>query len=368
MIMSRAVKIISPGMLTTVQDKGRFAHQRFGVAVTGVMDRFSSEVANFLVGNDANEAVLEVTLMGPAIEILGNCAIAVTGGDLTPTIDGKPLPMWQCVHLTKGSVLRFGTLTTGARSYIAFAGGIDVPQVMGSRSTYIKGGVGGFHGRPLKAGDILGINRTLANSSSLPEIAVPECLRPRYGADVELRVVLGPQDDCFTQNGITALTAAPYTVSQQCDRMGYRLEGEPIEHKDGADIISDGIVMGSVQVPGNGQPIILMADRQTTGGYTKIATVITPDLPLIAQAKPGTRFNFRIVTMKEAQDILKLHFHWMKSLKQNCSVAAQLHTIETPVQPVIQTPPQPVSAPLVRRFSVAVDDRTYTVTISELKL
>ncbi len=362
-----AIQIISPGLLTTVQDDGRYAYQRFGMSISGVMDQFSSHVANFLVGNAPVEAVLETTLMGPSMEMQGDCVIAVTGADMAPQINGKPVPMWQTLPVSKGMVLSFAALASGARSYIAFAGGIDLPEVMGSRSTYAKAKVGGLEGRPLRAGDVLRVNR-LQKSLDLKRIRVPEQHIPKYPAQQVLRVVLGPQDDYFTKEGIDTLCTAQYTVSKECDRMGYRLEGVPIAHKESADIISDGIMIGSVQVPGNGLPIILMADRQTTGGYTKVATVISTDLPKVAQAKAGDRFRFQVVSVEESQQILVEQAKRMQALQTSC-----IPVVEAPAQQAV-TAPQPAApartaAPAMGRVihqSLTIDGVNFQVELREI--
>lgn len=370
MSKSNHIKVVRPGLLSTVQDAGRLAYQRFGVSVSGAMDRFSFDVANLLVGNDPGEAVLEVTLLGPALELLDDCAFAITGGDLSPLLNGSPAPMWQCLFAPKGSTLSFGALRAGARGYIAFAGGIDVPVVMGSRSTNAKAGIGGFEGRPLKAGDLLPINRTGVRADALPLLAVPAARRPQYPARQVLRVVLGPQDDYFTPEGIATLSAATYTVSKECDRMGYRLEGDPILHKTGADIISDGIAPGSVQIPGNGQPIILMADRQTTGGYTKIATVISADLPKVAQAKAGDTFCFEVVAIEQAQEIHAQAAQALEQLAKSCTVAPPPPPAPAPAvpapppSPAAALPAQATGAP--RRFRITLEGSQYDVEVREL--
>jgi antagonist of KipI len=368
------VKIISPGLLTTVQDDGRYAYQRFGMSISGAMDRFSSHVANFLVGNDPGEAVLETTLMGPSLEMQGDCVIALTGADMAPQIDGKAVPMWQTLFVPKGSMLTFSALTCGARGYIAFAGGIDLPEVMGSRSTYVKAKVGGLEGRPLRAGDVLSVNR-LKKSLNIKRVRVAEQYIPNYPTEQVLRVVLGPQDDYFTQEGIDTLVSETYTVSKECDRMGYRLEGKPIAHKESADIISDGIMIGSVQVPGNGLPIILMADRQTTGGYTKVATVISVDLPKVAQAKAGDSFRFEIVSVEQAQQILFEEAQRMKALQASCieMMEAPAPQAATPPAPPPPAPPQPAPSPAagsvssgVIHQSITINGVTYQVELREI--
>ncbi len=239
------------------------------------MDSFPHRVSNLLVGNDLFEAVLEVTLLGPEIEFLEDCVIAITGGNLSPVINKKSINMWKSIHVKKGDILSFGQIKSGCRSYISFAGGIDVPLVMGSKSTYIKGKIGGYEGRSLISKDILKIGSSKDNFKSLKGRTIHLKHKPIYTNEFEVRVILGPQDDYFTDKGINTFLSSQYVITNECDRMGYRLDGEKIEHIKGADIISDGIAFGAIQIPDNGKPIIMMADRQTTGGYTKIAHIIS---------------------------------------------------------------------------------------------
>lgn len=296
-----AVKVISPGALTTVQDAGRFGFLQSGISVSGVMDSYSHRAANLLVDNPQEEAVLEVTLMGPVLEFQCSTRIAVTGAMMQPKLNDQPVPMWQTIPVGEGDRLSFSGIQGGCRAYIAFAGGLDVPVIMGSKSTNLKAQMGGFEGRMLKRDDVVPLK---APSGEAKLWAASEEWIPKFPTQITLRAVLGPQEDLFTEEGIASFLNTEYLVTPANDRMGYRLEGEEITHKAGADIVSDGIVMGAVQVPSSGQPIILMADRQTTGGYTKIATVVTVDLPLLAQAQAGTKIRFQQVSVEEAQQLL----------------------------------------------------------------
>ena len=299
------IKILNPGMMTTVQDLGRIGYQQFGVSVSGAMDQIAAILANVLVGNKDNEGLLEVTIMGPKIEFQDTCLVAITGGDLQPLINNNPIDMNKSVKANKGDILSFRGIKKGCRSYIGFSGGIDVPVVMGSKSTFLKAKIGGFEGRVLKANDILSIGNVNTSINDLSGIQVPADFYNYGGKNIELRMVLGPQDDYFSQEGIETLFSSEYVVTNNSDRMGYTLEGPLIKHKEGADIISDGISMGAVQVPNKGTPIIMMADRQTTGGYTKIGNIITADLPKVAQAKPGDKIRFKKSSIEEAQDSIK---------------------------------------------------------------
>lgn len=298
------IEILEPGLLTTVQDLGRYGYQRYGVPVSGSMDQFALRVANLLVGNSEASAGLEITMIGPRLRFLAGAVIAVSGADLTPVLDGQPLPMWRACDVYRGSTLSFAGIRDGVRAYLSVAGGIDVPVVLGSRSTYTRARIGGLDGRALAQGDRLSTPEGGAASVGGNRETVAG-LAPAYGHSNKVRVVLGPQDDAFTQRGIETFLSASYTVTPQSDRVGCRLEGPRIEHVAGADIVSDGIPFGAVQVVGDGMPIILMADRGSTGGYTKIATVISADLPRLAQSAPGDAIKFQSVTVEEAHRFLR---------------------------------------------------------------
>lgn len=293
------------GPLTTIQDAGRFGHLRVGIPTSGPMDRASFLLANRLVGNPDDAAALECTLMGPRLELTDARLVAVTGADMTPTVNGAAIPMWEAVPLRAGDVLKLGPARAGVRAYVAVAGGLDTPRVLGSRSTYVRGRLGGLGGRAIRKGDRLPLGTASVSGAD----ARPRRLRagraPGYGTEAEVAVTLGPQEDRFTPAGIAAFLTGPYELSPQSDRMGARLKGPFIEHTRGHDIVSDGVPMGGVQVVGDGQPIVLLADRQSAGGYTKIATVCSFDLPRIAQLKPGGRLTFRRVTVAEAHAMLR---------------------------------------------------------------
>jgi biotin-dependent carboxylase-like uncharacterized protein len=303
------------GLLTTVQDRGRYGYQRYGMPVSGAMDVFSLELANLLVGNDPGDACLEATISGPELEFTGATWIAITGADMDPHLNGQGIPMNTPVDVRSGDRLGFRGLRSGCRAYIAFAGGITVPPVMGSRSTYLRAGIGGFQAKALMPGDELplggsdpfsppgklstGSTRRKPWSKKLPEGLIPE-----YKHEQTIRIISGPEAHHFEIAGLRSFLSTEYTVTAQSDRMGYRLTGEPIKHKEGmTNIISAGISLGTVQVPGDGQPIILMADRQTSGGYARIANVITVDLTLLAQMRPGDKMRLRETTLEKAQHV-----------------------------------------------------------------
>lgn len=298
------IKILDAGLLTTVQDLGRYGFQRYGVSASGVMDEYSAKIANKLVGNKVGEAVLETTLKGVQIEFLQNTAVAITGGNCDVTLNGTKIELWQSYLVNRGDILKMGICKSGLRNYLAFAGGIDVPVIMNSKSTNLKAKVGGFNGRKLMTGDILSVG---VGSLETP-LTLNKHYIPTYSKDIKVGVILGQQDDHFTEAGIKTFLNETYTVTQESDRMGIRLSsvsGATIEHKNGADIISDGITFGAIQVPGSGQPIVMMADRQTTGGYTKIGNVISSDLAKLAQATPGTKVKFVEYTLEQAVQAIK---------------------------------------------------------------
>jgi biotin-dependent carboxylase-like uncharacterized protein len=297
------IRVLDPGPQTTVQDAGRSGHMRYGIPPSGPVDRRSFVLANRLVGNPDGAAALEFTLMGPRLRAETPCIIAVTGADAPVTLNDAAAPAWTTLTLAAGDVVRIGAARAGVRGYVAVAGGIDVPPTLGSRATYLRGRMGGMQGRSLAREDRLPLG---ASPSPMPRRrAVPSAARPQWGGEAVLRVVLGPQADRFTEEGMAAFLGGSYEVLPQSDRMGARLNGPRIAHARGHDIISDGIALGAVQVPGDGQPIVLLVDRQSTGGYTKIATVCSFDIARVGQAKPGQRLRFAAVDVAVAHRLLK---------------------------------------------------------------
>lgn len=331
------LEVLEGGLFTTVQDLGRFGYERYGVPVAGAMDGFALQVANALVGNPLGEAGLEVTLAGPRLRATVDCLISLAGADLGASIDGAPLPPWQAAWLPAGSVLSFAGRVSGCRAYLAVAGGFALPPVLGSLSTYVRGGFGGYQGRALRPGDLLPLRAPGAGRAARLARSLQADDLPAYGDEVTVRVVLGPQADRFTPDGIETFLSSTYAVGSASDRMGYRLQGPKIEHTAGPDVVSDGIAPGSVQVPGDAQPIVMLADRQTTGGYTKIATVIGADLPLLAQCVPGfARVRFREVTRDEAVRLRRAQARVLASLAG--PGAYLLHEVATANGEVVKEP------------------------------
>jgi len=295
----RAIRIIDPGPLSLVQDSGRFGYQDRGVPVSGAMDVRALRIANILAGNRDSWAGVEITWGGFQAEFLEQAQIAVTGADPKPRLNGRSFPCWSVVSARKGDILEMDCPESGCRTYLALNGGVDVSEVMGSRSTYVRGGFGGHLGRSLQKGDVLG----MGERGKTPVSACPRALIPKYCEHPVLRVTLGPQSDALTPESLRFFLSSPYTVTDRCDRMGYSLKGPVLAHRHKADIVSDGTVFGAVQIPGNGQPIILMADRQTIGGYAKPATVISVDLSLLAQMVPGSSVHFEAVSLWTAREL-----------------------------------------------------------------
>ncbi len=294
-------EVITPGGFTTVQDKGRFGFQQMGVPVCGVLDFFAADIANRLVGNPGHSAVLEITVTGPCLRFLAPMDIAVTGAEMDMTLNNRPVAQWRSIRVGPDDVLTLSQVRSGCRAYLAVSGGIDVPLVMGSAATYVGGGIGGFQGRPLKAGDILDAHGTGRPPAGLR--ALPDKLIPSYPSRVVLRAVPGPQDDYF-DSGMDTLFTCQYMVTPKADRMGYRLMGEKIPIRDGMpkSIVSEPSIPGGIQIPADEQPIILLVE-QTVGGYAKIATVISTDIPKLAQATPGDTVSFEKIDLAEAHRI-----------------------------------------------------------------
>lgn len=295
-------------MFTLIQDEGRWGYQAYGMPVAGAMDRYAYRVANLLAGNRRGAAALEMTWLGGTFRFLSGCFVSLCGADMQPRLDGTAVPNWSAFPVAAGSVLSLDYAAAGCRAYLAVRGGVEVPRVLGSRSTYVRAAVGGLDGRALKAGDLLHVGGD--HGSPALKTRLPEPFIPHFGGpERTLRVMMGPQEDLFTPEGIRTFLGSPYRVTHEADRMGYRLEGPRIEHAGPAEIVSDALPEGAVQVPAHGMPIVMTADRQTTGGYPKIATVIGPDLPVLAQGRPGDIFRFHACSEREAVDVLKSEEH-----------------------------------------------------------
>ena len=302
-----AIEILEAGLASTVQDLGRSGHYSVGIPPSGAADQFSAIAANLLVGNPEGAAVIESPYMGPKIRFTEATVVAVTGATMPTTRNTQSVPQWESFAVKAGDELAFGFLSSGARVYIAVAGGFDVPSVLGSRSTYSLGGFGGFEGRTLRQGDIIATGATAAGAVGK---VVPERLRPSLSRDVDLRVVLGPYDYRLTPAGLDCLLDSEWTLTPVADRTGFRYSGPALEWVDrvqpfgaGSDlsnIVDTGYPIGSIQVPGGVEPIILHRDAVTGGGYAMVATVISVDMDVVAQSSPGARTRFRAVSLDDA--------------------------------------------------------------------
>lgn len=313
------MKIVESGLLTTVQDLGRPGYQKDGVTLGGAMDRLALRIANRLVGNEDGAAALETTLRGPRIEFDAETLIAICGGDHSPKISDISIPGWRALCVQAGTSLNFGAPGWGSRAYLAVAGGIQVPPVLGSRSTYLRAQIGGLEGRALRAGDELEVGapgdsarrimREASNTGPMSFVLTARRLRSEVARSIYdqsvVRVVPGCESDHFEEGTRAAFFDTTFQISPSSDRMGYRLGGKTIEAGDRGEMLSRPVAIGSIQVPGGGEPILLMADRQTTGGYPVISNVISADLHLVAQRKPGDKIRFEEVTVEEAQKALR---------------------------------------------------------------
>ncbi|WP_275120716.1 biotin-dependent carboxyltransferase family protein [Alkalihalobacterium chitinilyticum] len=324
-----SINILRPGLLTTIQDLGRVGFQKYGVIVSGAMDSYALRIGNLLVGNDEGEAAFEITLTGPTIEFEQDILIAITGADLSPTIEKVPVPLYKPVYVRKGSVLQFGPCVSGCRAYMAFGGGFDIEEVMGSRSTYLRAGIGGHKGRALKAGDQLTINTGRPQSTRLIEELSTSSDRPftttswsvattflqPVTKENTIRVIPGTHYERFTPESRQAFFDQTFSVTPQSDRMGYRLSGPSLELSEAFEVISEAVALGTIQVPSDGNPIVLLADRQTTGGYPRMAQVVSVDISLMAQLKPGDKVRFKEVTVQEAEQLYLKREHELSGLR-----------------------------------------------------
>ncbi len=288
-------EVLEPGLMSTVQDLGRTGWRGFGIPLSGVLDRRALRAANAAAGNPPAAAAVELTFPGPKLRLFDDSSVAVAGADLDARVNGTPINPEEPVQVRRGDVLSFAAPRRGQWLYLSVAGGIDVPEVFGSRSTFARGGLGGTAGRPLRAGDVLGRGETRSGSRR----TTPVDDAGRSGGPI--RVIMGPQADAFAVDAQAALISRPFEVTVQRDRSGMRLSGTTLTHRDSAEILSDGLVPGAIQVPADGGPVVILADGPTTGGYAKIATVIDADLDRVAQAVPGEALRFDAVTVEEAQ-------------------------------------------------------------------
>jgi len=327
------MRILNPGLYTTVQDLGRYGYQSIGIPPSGAMDELSFRIANMLVSNAESCACLEFTILGPTIVFDEGTTFALAC-DSDALLNGEGIEGWRSYTAEVGDTLKVGRIKRGCRGYISLAGGINSPVILGSRSCCTPARIG----RPLRAGDTFEIAHSKRAERRLGPSLIPEHKN-------SVRVVLGPQDDHFTENGLNTFLGSEYKVTDNADRMGYRLDGDVIEHREGRkDIISDGNSLGAVQVPGDGKPIVLMKDRQTTGGYPKIATVITPDIADIAQMRPGDTVRFEAVTLERAYSILAEYRKRLDEVRASLTIATSA----------------------IRRYKMIINGKEHHIEVEEL--
>jgi antagonist of KipI len=288
--------VVRPGLLTSVQDLGRFGHQATGVPAAGPMDSYSHRLANQLAGNEPGAATLEITLIGPELIVDADTTMAVAGAHFELTCDDRPVPIGASFSVTRGQRLKFGRIVEGARAYLAVAGGVQTVPMLGSRATHLVSRMGGFEGRALMAGDRVPI---AVDSSPRPSRKANGLTLPSKGRAL-LRVMAGPQADWFDTDALKTIAGVSFRISPQSNRMGYRLQGPPLIRVHDRELISEPLGIGAIQVPTAGEPILLMADRQTAGGYPKIGYVISADLPLAGQLAPGDFIEFHVCSQQEA--------------------------------------------------------------------
>ena len=304
------IRVKNPGMFSTLQDLGRYGYSHLGISVVGAADQLSLCIANRLVGNDQNAPALEMTLLGATLEFEEPRVIALAGADCDAKIGISVVPMAQAVEVPAGGVLKCGGMKTGARCYLAVQGGFDVPMVMGSAATDVRGGFGGLDGRRLKGGDILAVR---SGGAARPRSIKPRALEAvsQHGT---IRLTRGAQQEWFGPEAFDVLFSAPYSISDQSDRTGLRLKGEPLKPREKKQLLTDGIPLGAMQVPQDGQPIILFVDQQTTGGYPKIANVIMADMHHVGQLRPHEQVRFEEVSIAQAIVLLKEQERWLRDV------------------------------------------------------
>lgn len=320
-----SISVLSPGLLTTIQDLGRHGYQKYGVIVSGAMDTYAMRLSNIIVGNDENESVLEITLVGPWLMLKKGTLFSITGADLSPTINDQIVPKGRPIYLNNDCILKFGSCKAGCRSYLAIAGGFDVPSIMESKSTYLRGEFGGFNGRSLKKGDIINIGhkcsisteiiKKLKNTTEKGDFITSSWYIKNFmiqnPESTVIRVFEDRQFHSISDEGINKFFNSKFKIDTRSDRMGYRLSGEKIEFKEKVEMISEEVSLGTIQIPPDGNPIILLADRQTSGGYPKIAHIASVDIQKIVQLKANDKITFTKITLKEAE---RLYFQREKDI------------------------------------------------------
>ena len=345
--------VIKAGMFTTVQDLGRWGYQSSGVPVAGAMDLTALRLGNIMVGNEPGAAAIEATFMGPELAVSGGGIAVFAGAELGFSVNGNEAGSWTVVELRDGDVISFKGPKSGCRGYLCAAGGVDVPLVMGSRSTYTRAKIGGFEGRALKAGDVLNIFD--ADDKALPRagFSLPAEMRPDYSPAGALEIITGLQEDAFTESGLETLFSSEYTITNESDRMGCRFDGPKVEHSAPADIVSDAIPLGAVQIPGHGRPIAMLADRQTTGGYTKVGVLSQSSIARLVQLAPGSKVRFKRISVEEATVGL--------AAARVREAALSKLVAEWRARPKVFS-----AKPLSNHMRITVNDKTYDVICEEI--
>jgi antagonist of KipI len=315
-----SITVLNPGLLTTIQDLGRSGYQKYGVIVSGAMDTYAMRLSNIMVGNEENEGVLEITMVGPSLKLKKGTLFSITGANLSPTINDKKVCMGRPIYVKEDCILKFGACKNGCRSYIAVAGGFDIPLVMDSKSTYLRAQIGGFEGRALQKNDVLNIGvKSNASSKIIKKLEEAKNNKDDFITtswyvknyninhlkNTIIRVFEDRQFNKISSESISEFFNSEFNIDTKSDRMGYRLSGAKIELKEKLEMISEEVSVGTIQIPPDGNPIILLADKQTAGGYPKIAHVACVDIQRIVQLKPNDKLTFEKITLKEAE---KLYF------------------------------------------------------------
>lgn len=349
------LKVRRAGMLTSVQDLGRWGFQSSGVPVAGAMDLPALRIGNAMLGNPDGAAALEVTLLGPELEVCGCGAAVFAGADLGFTVNGRAVGSWRVVELRDGDVISFSGPRNGCRGNLCFAGGVDVPLVMNSRATYMRAKIGGYEGRALKNGDVIKTGEPSPLWKKLDGFALPPEFNPALPADAHLSLMMGLQEDMFTEEGKLTLFSAEYTITAESDRMGCRLEGDKIAHSaESGDIVSDAIPLGAVQVPSHGTPIVMLADRQTTGGYTKIGVLTPLSIEALVQKMPGAAVRFRKASIDEG-------------VAEQKKIAEAVRRVNELRCSYVSRPRAAWTCGVQARYRMTIDGRTYDVTCEEIK-
>ncbi|MCJ7842601.1 biotin-dependent carboxyltransferase family protein [Lederbergia sp. NSJ-179] len=313
------IQVIKAGMQTTIQDLGRHGWQSYGISVCGAMDHWAARLANFVLDNDENEAVIEMAFRGPTLKIQKNLILAIFGADMGAEWNGRRMEIGKPIFVQKGDILTFSYAKDGTRTYLAVKGGFFIEKVLNSYSTDMRTGMGGICGRALKKGDILPVKESSDFHHAL--WGLPSHARNYIRENIiPIHFIKGRQYDWFTKESLLLFESESFTIEPHSDRMGYRLSGPVLNWKDSQELITEGTAFGSIQVPPKGQPIILMADRQPTGGYPKIGEVMTCDLPRLSQMRPGDRVRFQEISLQEAQQRTQEQQQLLKKIRTACQL------------------------------------------------